>query len=311
MDIDCPGQLPNLETFVRAAEVGSFTKTAHALALTQAAVSQRIQVLERDLNASLFRREGGQVLLTEAGQRLYGFAQRILALHDEAREAVTGAKPPVAGELSLAASSVPGEHLLPPTLSAFAQKYPQVQVRATVSDSLDVLGQVEHGQAQLGLVGMKEDKPHLEFRSFARDEMVLVVPAQHAWVNKSRVTASQLCQQPFILREHGSGSRWCVEQALAQAGKSARDLRVVVELGSNEAIKEAILCGVGVAILSTHVVHRELQRQQLHAVRVAGVALQRDMFVVWDRRRVLPIPARLFLDFLAPKTAGHAHKRHS
>src|SRR5262249_14239611 len=156
------GQLPYLATFAKAAEVGSFTKAAEALALTQAAVSQRIQGLERNLGVTVFRREGGRILLTEAGQRLYAYAQRMLSLHEEAREAVTGAVRPFRGELSLAASSVPGEHLLPAILSGFREKYPHIQVRATVTDSHLVLSQIEHGQAQLGLVGMKEDRPQLE-----------------------------------------------------------------------------------------------------------------------------------------------------
>src|SRR5690349_17384515 len=134
-------QLPHLETFARAAELSSFTAAARALGLTQAAVSQRVQALEQALRVPLFRRQGGRVLPTEAGQRLYPYAQRILALHREARQEVTGQKAPLVGDLSLAASSIPGEHLLPAILSAFGQRYPFVQVRVTVTDSATVLGQ--------------------------------------------------------------------------------------------------------------------------------------------------------------------------
>ena len=98
----------------------------------------------------------------------------------------------------------------------------------------------------------------------------------------------------------GSGSRWCLEQALAAAGKSLKDLQVVLELGSNEAIKDAVQRGVGLAVLSTHAIQKELQAGQLHALPVAGLALERELFVVRDRRRALPIPAHLFLDILGP-----------
>src|SRR5262249_7511445 len=104
--------------------------------------------------------------------------------------------------------------------------------------------------------------------------------------------------QPLILREAGSGSRWCLEQALARAGRSIHDLHVALELGSNEAIKEGVLRGLGLAILSTHAVQRETQAGQLHALRVAGLSLVREIFVVRDRRRVLPAPAHLFLDLI-------------
>jgi DNA-binding transcriptional LysR family regulator len=295
-----PDQLPHLETFAKAAELNSFTAAARALRLTQAAVSQRIQALEQVLGVSLFQRQGGHILLTEAGQRLYPYAQRILSLHQEARQEVTGQPAPLTGELSLAASSIPGEHLLPALLSAFRQKYPHVQVRATVGDSQGVLAQVERGQAHLGLVGKKSDSPHLECRCFACDTLVLVVPAGHPWSRRKRVSLEQLLEQPLILREAGSGSRSCLEQGLAHAGKSLHDVQGTLELGSNEAIKEAVLQGLGLAILSSRAVEKELQAGQLHGLQVAGLPLLREMFVVWDRRRVLPIPAQLFLDLLEP-----------
>ena len=291
-------QLPHLETFAKAAELNSFTGAARALGLTQAAISQRIQALEGALDVSLFQRRAGRVSLTEAGQRLYGYAERILALHREAIQEVAGHKSPLTGELSLAASSIPGEHLLPELLATFGSRYPHVQVRATVTDSQSVLRQVEHGEAHVGLIGGKMDNPDLEFRPFASDRLVLVVPAAHAWSRRRRVPLAQLAEQPLILREAGSGSRWCLERALGHAGKSLRDLRVALELGSNEGIKEAVLRGLGIAFLSTRVVQKELHDGRLHAVQVAGLPLAREMFAVWDRRRALPIAARLFLDLL-------------
>jgi DNA-binding transcriptional LysR family regulator len=291
-------QLPHLETFAKAAELTSFTGAARALGLTQAAVSQRIQALEGALDVSLFQRRAGRVSLTEAGQRLYTYAERILALHREAIQEVAGHKSPLTGELSLAASSIPGEHLLPELLAAFGGRYPHIQVRATVTDSQSVVRQVEHGEAHVGLVGGKMDHPDLEFRPFASDRLVLVVPATHAWGRRRRVPLAQLADQPLILREPGSGSRWCLERALAHAGKSLRDLRVSLELGSNEGIKEAVLRGLGIAFLSTRAVQKELHDERLHAVQVVGLPLAREMYAVWDRRRALPIAARLFLDQL-------------
>jgi DNA-binding transcriptional LysR family regulator len=294
--------LPHLETFAVAAEHGSFTAAAAVLGLTQGAVSQRIHALEQELGTSLFQRHGGRAQLTEAGQRLYPFAQRILALHEEARGEVTGCKPVVAGELFLAASSVPGEHLLPKLLSVFRQRYPHVQVRASISDSGSVLSQIEHGQVHFGLVGGKTDAPHLEFEPFAVDEMRLVVPATHPWGRRRQVSLAELGQQPLILRETGSGSRWCLEQALARHGKSPADLRIALELGSNEAIKEAVLQGLGAAILSTHAVEDEERSGQLHLLAIAQMPLRREMFIVRDRRRALPIPAQLFLDCVRSKS---------
>jgi DNA-binding transcriptional LysR family regulator len=301
-------QLPYLDTFARAAELSSFTAAARALDCTQAAVSQRIQALEGALGVSLFQRRAGRVRLTDAGQRLYAFAERILALHREAIEEISGHKTPLSGELSLAASSIPGEHLLPGLLSAFRARHPHVQVRATVTDSQAVLRQVEEGAAHVGLVGGRIDHADLEFRCFATDRLVLVVPAGHAWGRRRRVSLAQLAEEPLILREAGSGSRWCLERALARAGQSLRDLRVALELGSNEGIKEAVLRGLGLAFLSTHAVRHELDDGRVRAVAVTGLSLDREMFAVWSRRRVLPIAARLFLDLLPRPRTDASHK---
>jgi DNA-binding transcriptional LysR family regulator len=291
-------QLPYLETFSKAAELSSFTGAARALRLSQAAVSQRVQALEMQLGTPLFKRQGRRVLLTGAGQKLYDFAQRILDLYRQARQEITGHATPVAGELVLAASSIPGEHLLPALLSAFGQRHAHIRVRAAVSDSMAVMAQVERGEVSLGLVGRKVDKPHLEFRHLASDRMVLVVPPDHPLSRRKKVSVKQLPRYPLVLREVGSGLRHCFEKSLDKAGLSLADLRIALELGSNEAIKEAVLRGVGIAILSTYAVQKELRTGQLHALEVSDLHCDRDMFIVHDRRRVLPFPARLFFIFL-------------
>jgi DNA-binding transcriptional LysR family regulator len=296
--VDVIQQLPYLETFSKAAELSSFTAAARVQRLTQAAVSQRVQALEKTLGTNLFQRQGGGVLLTEAGRTLYDFAQRILELHREARREITGHEAPVVGELLLAASSIPGEHLLPALLSVFGQKYPHIRIRATVSDSMGVMAQVERGAASLGLVGRKADNPHLEFHHLARDRMVLVAPPGHALGRRKTVSVWQLARSPLVLREVGSGLRHCFEKSLEKAGLSLADLRVALELGSNEAIKEAVQRGVGVAILSAFAVQKEVRAGQLHAALVSDLSCDRDLFLVQDRRRVLPLPARLFLVFL-------------
>lgn len=291
-------QLPYLGTFSEAAESSSFTVAAKALGVTQAAVSQRIDSLEKALGKSLFQRQGGHVLLTEVGQTLYEYAQRILDLHEETRRAITGHATKVGGQLLLAASSIPGEHLLPSLLSVFGQKHPHIQVRVAISDSVAVMEQVERGKVSVGLVGRKTDSPNLDFRYLTSDRMVLVVPPGHSLSGRKRVSMRQLARHPLVLREVGSGLRHCFERSLERLGLSLKDLHVALELGSNEAIKEAVLRGVGVAVLSMYAVQKELKAGQLHALQMSDVDFDREMFIVLDQRRVLPLPARAFLNFL-------------
>jgi DNA-binding transcriptional LysR family regulator len=290
--------LPNLDTFARVAELGSFTQAAKVLSLTQPAVSQRIQTLEKLLKKPLFKRAAGRVTLTEAGRTLYEHAQRILDLHRQAREAVSGQSVPLTGELFIGASSIPGEHLLPDLISRFRKKHPHIRVHAEVSDSLKVVAQVERGEVSLGLVGQKTGNPHLSYTLLARDRMVLVVPPRHALSKKGKASVKQLRDFPMVLREVGSGSRHCFEESLEKAGCSVSELNVVAELGSNEAIREAILHGLGIAVLSEYAVRKELRSRRLVTVKVPDLKCDREMFVVRDDRKVTPPPARLFLDFI-------------
>jgi DNA-binding transcriptional LysR family regulator len=292
---------PYLETFAEAAERGGFTAAARQLGLSQAAVSQRIQRLEKLLRTALFRREAGRTTLTEAGKRLHGHARRILDITAQAWADVTGATQPVRGELILAASSVPGEHILPRLLVAFRNQHATIEVRVAVSDTDAVLKAVDQGKAHLGLVGGQGGGAHLEFRRLLRDELVLVVPKGHPWWRKKQVSVEQLVAQPLIQREGGSGSRRCLERALERVGVSAATLNVVIELGSSEAIKEAVLQRLGVAVLSRRAVHKEMRAGQVKALAIHGLDLDRDIFVVRDRRRALPTSAQLFLDLVNPE----------
>lgn len=289
------GQLPHLETFSKAAELCNFSAAGRALRLTQAAISQRVHCLEKKLGEPLFDRRGGRVMLTESGQKLYDYAQRILNLHAEAWRAISGQALPQHGELALAASSIPGEHMLPGLLADFGTKHPHIHVRAAVSDSMAVIAQVERGEVSLGLVGRKTDDAHLDFRFLAKDRLILVVAPNHPLAKRKRIRVQQLAHQRLVLREVGSGSRHCFEKSLDRAGRSVHDLDIALELGSNEAVKEAVIRGIGIAVLSASAVREELHRGKLRGLEVSDLHCDRDIYCVRDRRRVLPLPARLFL----------------
>jgi len=291
-------ELPHLSTFVRAAEQGSFTAAAADLGITQAAVSQRIAVLEKELRVSLFDRRARRIPLTEAGRRLYQYARRILDLHEQAREDLGGFHPPVSGELPIAASSVPGECFLPALLSDFHAKHPQVHVRATVSDSGSVMTDVEKGKASLGLVGQKVERAGLESRPIGSDSLVLIIPSGHPWATRRSISLDALAGEPLIIREPGSGSRSTLEKSLERVGTSLVGLSVSLELGSNAGIKDAVKRGLGVAFLSRFCVQRELDAKELRAVSVRGLGLTRQFYLVYHRRRPLSPAASTFLHFL-------------
>jgi DNA-binding transcriptional LysR family regulator len=299
-----PLELPHLATFAMVAERGSFTAAAAALGITQAAVSQRIAVLENDLRASLFNRRAGRITLTEAGQRLYPFVRHILDLHGQARSEISGFQPPIAGELPIAASSVPGECFLPALLAAFHEKFPGVHVRAAVGDSGSVMQDVAKGRATLGLVGQEAETPDLEFRPIGSDTLVLVVAPGHPWAARKRISLHVLTGEPLILREPGSGSRCALEKSLQRCGLPLAGLNCTLELGSNAAIKAAVKRGLGVAFLSRLAVQTDLETAELRAIAVRGLSLTRQFYLVRHRRHPLSPAAAAFLQFLAAHPIG-------
>lgn len=297
-------EVPHLATFAAVAEHGGFTAAAADLGISQAAVSQRIAVLEKELRISLFDRRSGRIVLSEAGHKLYRYARQILDLHRQAWSDVGSFRPAIIGDLSLAASSVPGECFLPDLLSAFHDVYPGVHIRATVRDSGSVIQDVDKGRAALGLVGREAEKTSLEFRPIGNDTMLLVVAPGHRWASRKRLSLKALADEPLILREPGSGSRYALEKSLDRAGASLAGLNITLELGSNRAIKDAVKRGLGIAFLSQLVVRQELDAGELRAVAVGGLRVARHFYLVYHRRRPLSPAASVFLHFVESHRIG-------
>ncbi len=291
-------ELPHLPTFVRAAEQGGFTAAAAGLGITQAAVSQRIAALEEEMRVSLFDRRAGRIALTEAGERLYGFARRILDLHEEARGDLGGVHPSLCGDLPIAASSVPGECYLPALLSAFRERFPEVHVRATVGDSRSVMKDVARGDATLGLLGQKAETPSLVSEAIGTDTLVLILAPCHPLAGRKSITLGTLSRQPLIIRESGSGSRCALMQGLERAGSSLDAMTIALEMGSNAAIKDAVRRGLGASFISSLTVERELSSGELKSVPVRGLVLTRSLYALHHRRRPLSPEATALLHFL-------------
>lgn len=291
-------ELRHLRTFVLAAELRNFSRTADALGVTQAAVSQQIAGLEKELGVSLFQRASREVAPTAAGRTLYDFARKIVDLADEAREAIANVPQILTGVLRVAASTVPSEWLLPELLVEFRQLYPQVQALVTVSDSASAIRAVDSGEAELGIVGELPRATALRVTAIARDVLTLVVSPQHAFARLATISLNEFRQEPLILREPNSGSRRCIEQALSQAGLSLIELQVSMEVNSNEAIRASVERGYAMAFLSENAVAQEIQDGRLIPVEVQGITAERRLYLVVDPRKMPTRVARSFLSFV-------------
>ena len=295
-------ELRLLTTFAAAAEQHSFTRAAKTLKLTQAAVSQQIAALEKELGGVLFDRQSRGVRLTERGQRLYGYTRKILDLVDEASVQVGQVEQRLSGNLRIATSTVPSEWLLPELLAEFRTQWPHVRESVAVTDSRLAATAVEAGEADVGFVGELPRSSALDVRAVGEDELVLVVAAGHPLAVKGSTTLKRLCREALIVREPGSGSRRCVEGLLEEHKISPAELTIAMEVNSNDAIRAAVERGVGVAFLSQRG-HR--QEGGLVHVKVRGFRPRRQLYVISNPRQIPGTPARQFLAFVEQWRSRH------
>jgi DNA-binding transcriptional LysR family regulator len=290
--------LRQLEVFSGVYELRSFSRTASALRLTQSTVSEHVRLLEEELGTRLFDRLSRETVPTRAGELLYGYAKQMLALRAEARQALGEFLGQVTGNLLVGGSTIPGEYVLPAVIGRFRERHPRVSITLQISDTRGIVQAVLEGQVDVGVVGADPNGRGLEVKPLMPDELVLVVPAGHPWQGRATVTLDELRTEPLIVREPGSGSRQTLEEALEAAGRSLLDMRVVAEMGSTSAIKQAIKAGIGVSVMSSRAVEDECRLGLLACIKFQDLPVTRQFYVITHASRSRSPLCRAFLDFL-------------
>jgi aminoethylphosphonate catabolism LysR family transcriptional regulator len=291
-----PLNLNQLRVFHAVATGGSFTQAAQALSITQPAVTVHIRDLERYYGVRLFDRGGRRVKLTDAGKTLLEYAQRIFTLAAEAEQALENAGSLRAGRLQIVGSLTVGAYYLPPVINLFKAKFPEIHVSLSVDNSQGVVERIAGLREDVGFLSGPVRDERLMVRPFLEDELVVLVPPGHAWSARRTVSLYELGEQPLILREPGSATRALVEERLRQAGIRPQ---VSMELGSNEAIKRAVEMGMGMSVLSTTIIKREVEAGLLQVVRIREKGLTRRFEIVIHRERARSRLIAAFMDVAA------------
>lgn len=291
--------LHKLEIFYWVAELRSFSQAADLLSLRQPTVSAHIQELEQSVGGKLLYRIRGRVSLTPLGQLLAERAKNLLAFKRETVAAVELFHGTLSGELWIGGSNIPGEYFLPQRLGAFTKKYPAVRPILRIGDSAGIIDDLLDGKVELAVVGYKAEDSRLRFEKIWDDEMILAVPKDHPWGRRKSIQVSDLKTEKFISRERGSGTLESMRQLLAKSGEPADGvLTISMELGSTEAIKEAVLAGYGISILSRIAIRQELADGRLVEVPIRDLVMERGFYEVYHGRRPLHPNAQAFRDFL-------------
>lgn len=273
--------LTQLRAFVAVVEHHSFSGAARALGLSQPAVTMQVQSLEAEAGATLLDRRYRRIEPTEAGTALLPHARRVLAELEEARYELDHLGDRVTGRLEIAASTTPGDYVLPALLGAFLAAYPEVGVSLRVMDTARVVEAVASGEAHLGMTGAELDAgAKVGFERLGTDELLVVCAPDDELAHVEGAAAAVLADEPFVMRRSGSGTRIVTEEALRAEGVDPADLRVVAELGTSEAIVRAVEGGLGIGIVSRWVAEKALALGTVAEVDVRGFPVERPFFVV-------------------------------
>jgi DNA-binding transcriptional LysR family regulator len=287
--------LRQLEVFLAVAREKSFSLAAKRIHSSQPTLSEHIGELERELGKQLFFRGRRRVItVTEAGRVFERFAERAVWAVEGARQALADLDGLAHGSLLIGASTTPGLYVLPRIVAAFRTKYPGVEVKLQIANSQVIEERVRERVLDLGVVGGHAIRPGEEcLTSGMRDELVLIVAPEHAWARRRDLPPNSLAGQPLLMREEGSATRGVTERALQRARVK---YQVAMELDHTEAIKQGVMAGLGVALVSVYAVRGEVATGRLHALRLRGFPIQRHFHVIHQEARRLTASARAFME---------------
>ncbi len=283
-----------LEVFEAIARLGSFTRASKELHLTQPTVSMQIKKLAETVGLPLFEQVGKRIYLTDAGSALQATCQEIFDRLNNFEMLVADMKGLKQGKLRLAVVTT-AKYFAPRLLGPFYRQYPGIDISLKVSNREHLLDRLGNNQDDLYILGQPPDGLDAVSEPFLDNPLVVLAASDHPLANQRDISLQRLAQEPFIMRESGSGTRMAVER-LFRAQKL--DLKVRMELGSNEAIKQAIVGGLGVSVLSRHTLALYSAMGRLVILDVQHFPIKRQWYAVYPAGRQLSIVATTFLDFL-------------
>jgi DNA-binding transcriptional LysR family regulator len=294
--------LHHLSIFQAVADAGNVTRAANHLMISQPAVSKQVKLLEQSLGTTLLQRSRRGVQLTEAGQLLAGYANRIQSLSAEAESAIEQMQSLRRGRLSVAASPTIGTYLLPKVLVRFRLKYPGIQLKMEIQQAAVLFDRMaSESLIDVALTEMEPSTDPLEFQTFMRDQFIAIAAHRHPLSRKKTVSMAEFAKAGLILRDSTAPGGSFVEQFLRQ---ERIDVKPILRLSSTEAIKEAVAAGLGVGIVSGLAVKSDLALKRLAAISVRGLNIRRPLYQVLRPNRQRPKAVIAFLYMLKHAARG-------
>ncbi|MFH1076845.1 MAG: selenium metabolism-associated LysR family transcriptional regulator [Pseudomonadota bacterium] len=292
-----------LHIFCKVVEEKSFTKASESVRLSQPTVSAHIRYLEEYFGSPLIDYTNKKALPTKAGEVLYSYSLKLLALKEETESAVAKFKGAEHGHIMIGGSTIPSSYILPQLIGAFKVICPGAKITLVQDDTDKIIKGVAEGLIEIGLVGARLPDKRITFTPFEEDELVLVTPLSHHLAKRKYISIGELKIAPLIIRERGSGTRRILEEALKQAGCLLEDFNVVAEMGSSESARQGIKAGVGVSILSKKVVSDDAEKSFFSTIRIKELSLKRSFYLILNKQRAQSPLCKAFVSFIT--TSGN------
>jgi DNA-binding transcriptional LysR family regulator len=283
----------NLEVFLSVARHLNFTRAGAEVNLAQPSVSVRIHQLESEVGLKLFEQLGKKIALTEAGLSLIPHAHRVMAAVEDVRQCMRELQGLERGSLRIGASTTPGMYLIPKAVASFKAQHPNIEIHLRIKDTQQVEAGVLNNEFDFGFVGGHLVGAEVAALPWLVDQLVLIVPPSHNFARQKSVKPRQLQKEKFILREVGSATRATIVNYLQNSDVT---MEPIMEMENPESVKKAVQCGLGIAFISKFAVEPELEAKSLVAVRVSGLAIRRELKIVYRKDKHLGRAAQTFIE---------------
>ncbi|MCT4477810.1 selenium metabolism-associated LysR family transcriptional regulator [Peribacillus sp. NPDC101481] len=266
-----------LKVFVTVIEQKNFSRAGDILNLSQPGVSLHIRNLENELGTKLIYRSPKQVQITEPGKILYRHAKQMLNHYETAKREINEFNNVVSGTMKIGASFTIGEYYLPKVLAEFAAQYPMVDIQIIISNSNDVIQGIRSNKLDIGLIEGETDYKDIDVRPFMNDEMIVVVPPDHPLSQMDLIEGNMLQNQTWVLREQGSGTRTYSDKLLSSLELNIKKTFIFTSI---QGVKEAVMAGLGIALLSRLTVQKELKSNELKTFHLKNEPIIRPFSIV-------------------------------
>lgn len=289
--------LTKLKTFITVAELGSFSRASEILYVTQPAVTQQIKSLEKNIGCRLFQRNGGRIVLTEEGERIYKMVKKLLDSYEGLMEEMSRIKKEFKETIFIGVSSTLGEYRIPELLARFHSSFPSINIKLFIDSSSHIEEGVSNSTLNVGIIERVPSDSKLDYKEFAQDEIIFVVSSKSP-ILYTEIEPQKLSEFTLIMRESSSSTRKVIKEALEKLGVKFDELKIGIETNSTRTILKIIKSGYGAGFLSKSLIEKELENNELREIKIKGFKLEKSFNIIFQKEYGVSFLANKFIKFL-------------